>query len=143
MARSSKKLPFISFSILKKIQDPEIRKRQIKTYSRRSAIYPEMVGLTFLVLTFVDIISTIIVLGFPIKESYDLNLDTYTLNSLDNSILISLNKPFISITSTVVSRIFYKYYIHNVGLVFRWSKQHKMIEAKFKELNNLKQNDSF
>ena len=47
MTRSSKKLPFISYSILKKIKDVELRKKQIKTFSRRTTIYPEMVGVTF------------------------------------------------------------------------------------------------
>jgi small subunit ribosomal protein S19 len=43
------KLPYIAWDLLKKIQDPVLRKRQIKTRSRRSTIYPEMIGCTFLV----------------------------------------------------------------------------------------------
>ena len=49
MSRSSKKMPYVSFSLLKKVRDEQLRKRQIKTWSRRSTIYPEFVGCTFLV----------------------------------------------------------------------------------------------
>lgn len=49
MARSVKKLPYVSWSLLKKVRDNELRKRQIKTWSRRSTIYPEFVGCVFLV----------------------------------------------------------------------------------------------
>ena len=34
---------------MKKVRDENLRKRQIKTWSRRSTIYPEFVGCTFLV----------------------------------------------------------------------------------------------
>ncbi len=43
------KMPYVSWSLMKKVNDPELRKRQIKTWSRRSTIYPEFVGCTFLV----------------------------------------------------------------------------------------------
>ena len=49
MTRSLKKIPYVSWSLMKKVRDGEIRKRQIKTWSRRSTIYPEFVGCTFLV----------------------------------------------------------------------------------------------
>jgi len=49
MTRSVKKMPYVSWSLMKKVRDPELRKRQIKTWSRRSTIYPEFVGCTFLV----------------------------------------------------------------------------------------------
>jgi small subunit ribosomal protein S19 len=48
MSRSSKKGPFIAESILKKVQNGKPGD-QIKTWSRDSAIAPEMVGFTFLV----------------------------------------------------------------------------------------------
>lgn len=51
MARSVKKGPFIDNSLLKKI-DHAIQKNDkkvIKTWSRRSTIFPEAVGLTFAV----------------------------------------------------------------------------------------------
>lgn len=51
MARSVKKGPFIDDHLMKKIiaaKETESRK-VIKTWSRRSAIFPEMVGLTFAV----------------------------------------------------------------------------------------------
>ncbi len=34
---------------MKKVRDDNLRKRQIKTWSRRSTIYPEFIGCTFLV----------------------------------------------------------------------------------------------
>ena len=49
MSRSLKKIPYVSYQLLKKVRDENLRKRQIKTWSRRSTIYPELVGCTFLV----------------------------------------------------------------------------------------------
>lgn len=51
MPRSLKKGPFIDDHLLKKIEKSNLeRSRQvIKTWSRRSTIIPEMVGLTFAV----------------------------------------------------------------------------------------------
>ncbi len=48
MSRSLKKGPFIDPSLLKKVQAAKPgEKTTIKTWSRRSTIFPEMVGLTF------------------------------------------------------------------------------------------------
>ena len=49
MARSLKKGPFIDHHLMKKMQDAKKSNslRPIKTWSRRSMIVPEMVGLTF------------------------------------------------------------------------------------------------
>jgi small subunit ribosomal protein S19 len=51
MARSIKKGPFIDGHLLKKIEDANATssKKVIKTWSRRSTILPESVGLTFAV----------------------------------------------------------------------------------------------
>jgi small subunit ribosomal protein S19 len=51
MARSLKKGPFIDASLLKKVQVAQETRasRVIKTWSRRSIIVPEMVGLTLAV----------------------------------------------------------------------------------------------
>lgn len=45
MARSLKKGPFVDHHLLKKLSAAD--KRPIKTWSRRSMIIPEMIGLTF------------------------------------------------------------------------------------------------
>ena len=49
MARSLKKGPFIDLHLLKKVKaaNDAQSKKPIKTWSRRSMILPEMVGLTF------------------------------------------------------------------------------------------------
>ena len=49
MARSIKKGPFIDGHLLKKIEDAQAQatKKVIKTWSRRSTIMPQFVGLTF------------------------------------------------------------------------------------------------
>lgn len=49
MARSLKKGPFIDDHLLKKVEAAVQSgdRRVIKTWSRRSTVYPEMVGLTF------------------------------------------------------------------------------------------------
>jgi len=49
MARSLKKGPFVDHHLLKKVDDHNKRgdKKSIKTWSRRSMIIPEMIGLTF------------------------------------------------------------------------------------------------
>ena len=51
MARSIKKGPFVAYHLLKKIEVAKETndKRPIKTWSRRSMVMPEMVGLTIAV----------------------------------------------------------------------------------------------
>jgi small subunit ribosomal protein S19 len=52
MARSVKKGPFVDGHLLKKIEDAQAQgaaKKIIKTWSRRSMILPEAIGLTFAV----------------------------------------------------------------------------------------------
>ena len=51
MARSIKKGPFIDGHLMKKIQEAKAQdsRKAIKTWSRRSTIFPEAVGLTFAV----------------------------------------------------------------------------------------------
>ncbi len=51
MARSLKKGPFVDHHLMKKIdkQKQSSKNDEIKTWSRRSMIIPEMVGMTFLV----------------------------------------------------------------------------------------------
>ncbi len=51
MARSVKKGPFVDAHILKKVEAARAKndKRPIKTWSRRSTILPEFIGLTFAV----------------------------------------------------------------------------------------------
>lgn len=48
MARSLKKGPFIDDHLMKKVlkAKEENNKKPIKTWSRRSTVYPEMIGLT-------------------------------------------------------------------------------------------------
>ena len=51
MARSLKKGPFIDESLAKKVEkvNASEKKEVIKTWSRRSTIYPNFIGLTFAV----------------------------------------------------------------------------------------------
>ena len=52
MARSVKKGPFIEYNLLKKVDDAQKegnKNKVIKTWSRRSTIIPEFIGLTFAV----------------------------------------------------------------------------------------------
>jgi small subunit ribosomal protein S19 len=51
MARSLKKKPYVFEKLLKRVRESEKngKKEVIKTYSRRSTIYPEFVGHTFAV----------------------------------------------------------------------------------------------
>ena len=51
MSRSIKKGPFVDDHLLKKVEDAQDKdkKQVIKTWSRRSTILPEMVGMTFAV----------------------------------------------------------------------------------------------
>ena len=51
MPRSLKKGPFIDLHLLKKVEDAAAsnNRKPIKTWSRRSTIFPEMVGLTLAV----------------------------------------------------------------------------------------------
>ncbi|MBI4049617.1 MAG: 30S ribosomal protein S19 [Candidatus Doudnabacteria bacterium] len=47
MSRSSKKGPFVDAKLWKKVQAAKPGGKEIKTWSRDSTIFPEMVGLTF------------------------------------------------------------------------------------------------
>lgn len=47
MSRSLKKGPFINQKLLKKVQKATDKHKIIKTWSRDSTIFPEMVGFTF------------------------------------------------------------------------------------------------
>jgi small subunit ribosomal protein S19 len=53
MARSIKKGPFVDYSLLKKVNeikgDEKAKNKVIKTWSRRSTIIPDFIGLTFAV----------------------------------------------------------------------------------------------
>jgi len=51
MSRSTKKGPYVEESLLKKVKKVKIagKREAIKTWSRRSMVIPEFVGLTFLV----------------------------------------------------------------------------------------------
>ncbi len=49
MARSLKKGPFIDDHLLKKVQIAQNTKQMVKTWSRRSTVIPDMVGLTIAV----------------------------------------------------------------------------------------------
>lgn len=51
MARSIRKGPYIEFTLLKKIETAISKsdKKVIKTYSRRSTIFPECIGMSFAV----------------------------------------------------------------------------------------------
>ena len=51
MARSLKKGPFVDEHLLRKVEDANARrdKKVIRTWSRRSTVIPEMVGLTLAV----------------------------------------------------------------------------------------------
>ena len=47
MARSLKKGPFVDHHLIKKVEAAAGSKKPIKTWSRRSTILPQFVGLTF------------------------------------------------------------------------------------------------
>lgn len=51
MGRSLKKGPFVDHHLAKKVRDMNLEsiKKPIKTWSRRSTILPDMVGLTFMI----------------------------------------------------------------------------------------------
>ncbi len=51
MARSMKKMPFVDEHLMKKVEkvNESGKKEVIKTWSRRSTIYPEFIGHTFAV----------------------------------------------------------------------------------------------
>ena len=59
MARSLKKAPFVDEHLMKKVEalNKANQKKVIKTWSRRSTIYPDFVGLTFAVHNGHDFIS--------------------------------------------------------------------------------------
>jgi small subunit ribosomal protein S19 len=73
MARSLKKGPFIDDHLLKKVEKAkeEKSKKPIKTWSRRSTILPDMIGLSFLVHNGRDFVSVYVTenhVGYKLGE---------------------------------------------------------------------------
>ena len=70
MARSIKKGPFIDGHLQRKIEESQSQslKKVIKTWSRRSTIIPEAVGLTFAVHKFVPVFVTENMVGHKLGE---------------------------------------------------------------------------
>lgn len=73
MSRSSKKGPYVEPSLMKKVQAManQEKKKPIKTWSRRSTIFPEFVGLTFEVhngKTFTNVYVTEDMIGHKLGE---------------------------------------------------------------------------
>jgi len=72
MSRSIKKGPFVDASLLKKVEKVDTTKKEaIKTWSRRSVILPDFVGLTFAVhngKSFVNVFITENMVGHRLGE---------------------------------------------------------------------------
>lgn len=73
MSRSSKKGAFVDASLMKKVVEMNAsqKKKPIKTWSRRSTIFPEFVGLTFEVhngKTFIKVYVTEDMVGHKLGE---------------------------------------------------------------------------
>ncbi len=73
MSRSSKKGAFVEASLMKKVVDMKNadKKKPIKTWSRKSTIFPEFVGLTFEVhngKTFIKVFVTEDMVGHKLGE---------------------------------------------------------------------------
>jgi small subunit ribosomal protein S19 len=72
MSRSLKKGPFIDPKLWEKVQKAQgSKKTEIKTWSRDSTIFPEMVGMTFLVhngRTFITVLVTENMVGHKLGE---------------------------------------------------------------------------
>ena len=89
MSRSSKKGPYFEASLMKKVQSmvKQEKKKPIKTWSRRSTIFPEFVGLTFEVhngKTFINVYVTEDMIGHKLGEfSSTRNFKQHTGNRKD------------------------------------------------------------
>ena len=73
MARSLKKGPFVDESLMKKVNDVNSKEKKevIKTWSRRSTIFPEFIGNTFAVHNgkeFVPVYVTEDMVGYKLGE---------------------------------------------------------------------------
>ncbi|MBD5445982.1 MAG: 30S ribosomal protein S19 [Mycoplasma sp.] len=73
MSRSSKKGPYVEASLFKKVKEMQTsdKRKPIKTWSRRSTIFPEFVGLTFEVhngKSFVNVYVTEDMIGHKLGE---------------------------------------------------------------------------
>lgn len=72
MSRSIKKGPFVDASLLKKVEKADTTKKEaIKTWSRRSVILPDFVGMTFAVhngKSFVNVFITENMVGHRLGE---------------------------------------------------------------------------
>lgn len=88
-----------------------------------------------LIILFSSALADLIVLGYFLSDKKWFNLvesmlQTSTLNKFDSSI-ISVNGTFITNISFPITC---KYYISGEGRIPRWSKMHKLIKNKHKEL---------
>ena len=68
--------------------------------------------------------------------SKNFSLDGYEINEYGSEQLYKCNSPYIATFPVNLRTILWKYDIDNYGPVWRWSKLHKDIERKFKELNS-------
>src|ERR1700760_880723 len=96
MARSIKKGPFVDKSVLSKVLDAQRTKSKkvIKTWSRRSTLLPEMVGLTFAVhqgKKFVPVFVTENMVGHKMGEFAPTR--TFSGHSGDRKVAASAAKP--------------------------------------------------
>lgn len=86
MSRSAKKGAFVDAHLLKKVIDmnKQEKKRPIKTWSRRSTIFPEFVGNTFAVhngKTFINVYVTDDMVGHKLGEFFPTrNFKQHTAN---------------------------------------------------------------
>lgn len=90
MSRSLKKGPYVEASLMKKVQQMQAsnKKKPIKTWSRRSTIFPEFVGLTFDVhngKTFLSVYITEDMIGHKLGEfASTRNFKQHTSNRKEN-----------------------------------------------------------
>lgn len=102
---------------------------------------------TPIVMKAIDILASLSVYGKPMKDADSLpflmkHLNGYTINSMDDKGKIMVNYgvenkrrddlPYIAYIKG--SKLLFKWHIEDEGLIWKWSKSHKLIENKHKEL---------
>lgn len=94
-----------------------------------------LIGFAILVLFEFSIFMSI---GPITRLNSDYNIDDYSLNQFNSTIINAYDNqektPYIS--TTPFPSLLFKYYIENNGIVPRWSRLHKKIDQKFKQLKN-------
>lgn len=93
-----------------------------------------IIYIVYRIVTIIVILLSDYHIGRDLSKSF--TLDGYKINEYGNEQLYKCKSPYIVIFPINLRTILWKYEIEDYGPVWRWSKLHKDIKRKFKELKD-------